>query len=917
MAPELVGRDSEIAAVELLLARVGDGDGALLVLGDPGIGKSALAEVAASRAAGRGMRVLACAGVPGEAHLSFAGLHQLLRPVLAGADRLPRSQRDALLTALGAVDGVAAAVPLVGLGTLELLAAGAGRAPVLVVAEDVHWLDSSTCEVLAFVGRRLGADKIGLVGTARETELEDNPLARAGLAELRLGPLDAAAAAALLDARAVLDPVVRRRVLAEAAGNPLALVELPLVAGQDDSPGALNGWIPLTRRLEQAFASRLPGLREVTFTALLAAGLNDGGALAEVLAAASLVTGTRVSVADLAEAMAAGLAEVDGQSVRFRHPLMRSAVCESAGPAARQAMHRALAQVLAGTPDRQVWHRAAASLGPDEDVAAGLEAAADRALRRGAIAEQAAALAAAARLSPGLARRGHRLIRAAWAFYDLGRVQAALRLLDEADPLDLEPGDRLRLSWAREVVGAATRSGTRPLAALADVADQMRQHGDIDQALLTLENVALRCWWSNPDRRTRQRMTAAAEAVPVAGDDPRLLFVLAESDPVGHGAVVLAQLAQHQPGTGTPYQDSLLGYAAAAVGACEQAVGFLTEAAAGLRARGSLGLLGTVLLSQGWSALLLGRAGLAGPAADEAARLLAESGRPLWAACAQLAQAVLAGRRGDTATATDLAAKAERVLLTAGLPPLLAQVQLARGSAALGAGRYDEAYEQLARIFDPHDAAYHPHLRAWALADLAEAAAGGGYQDAARRHHAELIPEAAATGSPLLRASLAVAAPMLATGDDAQARFDAAFDTNLVAWPLHRARLQLAYGMWQRRHQQAGDSRAPLRAARDTFDALGADTWAARARRELRAAGERSAQPAPRALDLLAPQELQIALLAAEGLTNREIAQQLYLSHRTVRNHLYRIFPKLGITSRAELSPFLGGSQGPDSVVIV
>jgi len=623
-----------------------------------------------------------------------------------------------------------------------------------------------------------------------------------------------------------------------------------------------------------------------------------------------VVAGAPVSVADLAEAVAAGLAEVDGQSVRFRHPLVRSAVGEAAGLAQRQAMHRALAEVLAGVPDRQVWHRAAASLGQDEEVAAGLEAAAVRAERRGAIAEQAAALAQAARLSPGSARRGQRLIRAAYAFYELGRLQTALRLLDEAEPLDLEAGDRLRLAWARETMGSATRSGARPLAALADLADQMRQHGDNDQALHTLDAVAIRCWWSNPDRRTRQRMTAVAEAMPVAADDPRLLFVLAHSDPAGHGAAVLARLGQHQPGSGTAYQDYFLGYAAAAVGACEQAVGFHTAAAAGLRARGQLSLLGQVLLSQGWSALLLGQAGRAGPAAEEASWLLAESGLPLWAACAQLVQAVLAGRRGDPATATELAAQAERVLLAAGLPPLLAQVQLARGTAALGAGRHDEAYEQLARIFDPQDAAYHPHLRAWALVDLAEAAAGGRYHDAARRHRAELIPEAAATGSPLLRASLAVAAPMLATGDP-QALFDAAFGAGLTAWPLHRARLQLTNGMWLRRRQQAGDSRAPLRAARDTFDALGADAWAERARQELRAAGERSGQPTPRALDLLAPQELQVARLAAEGLTNREIGQQLYLSHRTVGNHLYRIFPKLGITSRAELAAAVSASPDP------
>jgi hypothetical protein len=262
-----------------------------------------------------------------------------------------------------------------------------------------------------------------------------------------------------------------------------------------------------------------------------------------------------------------------------------------------------------------------------------------------------------------------------------------------------------------------------------------------------------------------QPMTAAAEAMPVSRDDPRLLYVLALSDPAGHGAAVLERLGRHQPGLGTGRQDHLLGYAAAAVGACEQAVGFLSAAAAGLRARSGLGLLGDVLLNQGYQALLLGQAGLAGPAADEATRLLAEGGRPLWTACAQLVQAVLVGRRGDPATAAEFAAQAERVLLMGGLPPLLALVQFARGTAALGAGRYDQAHEQLARIFDSHDPAYHPRLRAWALADLAEAAADGSYQDASRREHAALIPEAAATGSPLLRASLAVAAPMLAAGD--------------------------------------------------------------------------------------------------------------------------------------------------------
>jgi DNA-binding NarL/FixJ family response regulator len=263
--------------------------------------------------------------------------------------------------------------------------------------------------------------------------------------------------------------------------------------------------------------------------------------------------------------------------------------------------------------------------------------------------------------------------------------------------------------------------------------------------------------------------------------------------------------------------------------------------------------------------------------------------------------AVLAGRRGDAATAAGLAARAEKVLLFGGVPPLLAQVQLARGAAALGAGQYEKAYQELARIYDPADTAYHPHLRAWALADLAEAASHAGYRDAARAWIAELIPEAAAAGSPLLRAGLAVAAPMLAD-DDAGPLFGQAFDAGLAGWPLHRARLNLAYGRWLRRRTQSIDARAPLRAARDAFDALGAAPWARRARQELDATGERSGQPAPRALDLLTPQELQIARLAAQGLSNKQIGQQLYLSHRTVSSHLHRIFPKLGITSRAQLA---------------
>jgi DNA-binding CsgD family transcriptional regulator len=296
------------------------------------------------------------------------------------------------------------------------------------------------------------------------------------------------------------------------------------------------------------------------------------------------------------------------------------------------------------------------------------------------------------------------------------------------------------------------------------------------------------------------------------------------------------------------------------------------------------------------------------PTAAEGARLLAEIGQPMWAACAQLAAAVLAGRRGDAAASAELTAGGERVLLMAGVPPLLALVQLARGTEALGAGRYDQAYEQLARIFDPHDTVYHPHLRAWGLVDLAEAASYAGRQDPARALLDELVPLAATTGSPLLLAGVTVARPLLADPGDARDLFEGALGADLADWPLHRARLQLAYGMWLRRRRSA-DAREHLRAARDALDKAGAVPWARRARQELDAAGERSDQPVPNALAALAPQELQIARLAASGLTNRQIGQQLYLSHRTVGHHLYLVYPKLGITSRGELAALMAAAQ--------
>jgi ATP/maltotriose-dependent transcriptional regulator MalT len=345
----------------------------------------------------------------------------------------------------------------------------------------------------------------------------------------------------------------------------------------------------------------------------------------------------------------------------------------------------------------------------------------------------------------------------------------------------------------------------------------------------------------------------------------------------------------------------LYGMAASAVGHQVLAAGFLTAAVSCLRADGRLALLAQALILRAWSGFHLGSG--AGSAFDleEGARLAAETSQPLWEARARAGQAAFAGLRGDLDTAEALAADVERVALPSHASAALADVQLVRGIAALGAGHHADAYDQLLRMFDPADPAHHYMKSLWAIGDLAEAAVHSGHRDEARALLRDLEPAATRTPAPRIHVALRHAHALLAGGEEAEARFAAALAADLTSWPFARARLQFALGTRLRRHRRVAESRAPLRAARDTFDALGMLPWGERARQELRASGESSRRRQPDARDELTPQELQIAQMAGEGLSNREIGQQLYLSHRTVGSHLYRVYPKLGITSRGEL----------------
>lgn len=902
----LIGRDAELQLLRTLLDGASASGSGLLLCGGPGVGKSALAEAAIGIARDRGFTVLSCAGVSSEAQLPLAGLHQLTRPILSAASELSAAERTALHVALGIARGPFPEKALLGMAVLALAEHVADRDPVLLVADDAHWLDTPTREILAFVSRRVPAGRVVVLVTTRDDDIAGNPLTAAGLDERELGPLGPEAAALLVGHHAAdLDPTVRARILAEAGGNPLALIELPAAARILRPAATAPGSAPITWRLERAFAARLPHLSEQTRAVLLVAALADSGKLTEILAAATVAMGSRLSAADLEPAVAADLVRMSAGEVIFRHPLTRSAVRQAASTSERLTAHAALALVLHNEPARRAWHRSASTTGPDEDVASDLERLAAHAQEAGAPDIAAAAHARAAELGADPARRAERWLRAAEVAW-----QAALRerwapLLRKAESARLSASQRARADYLRETAqGANRRSGTSPIAAFAAIADEMRLAGDIDRAIEALLLIAMRCYFSNPDAATRGAVVGAAEAIPAQDVSQRvpLTLVLALAAPIERGAVVIDRLSALRRAELSAVEEHWAGTAATAVGAYDLCGAFLEPAIDRLRAEGRINHLAQALHTWAWAGVNIGDPAISGPAAEEAHRLFSETSQDLWAACAQLAMAAEAGRRGDTDRAETLAAAAERILLFAGLGPLLAMVCLARGIAALGAGRHAEAYDSLLRVFDPGDPAHHPHLRAWALADMVEAALHSDHREDARKLCTDLSGVAAATGSPLMKAGLLVAAPQLADDDAAWPLFEAALKSDLTPWPLHRARVLLAAGSWLRRSQRIAESRVPLRAARDLFDSLGALPWSDRARQELSAAGERSLPRATGPLDVLSARELLIAQLAADGLTNREIGQKLYLSHRTVGSHLYRIFPKLGIASRAELA---------------
>lgn len=905
----LVGREDEVARVEALLDHLRHHMGeALVISGAAGIGKSALLLHARWRAEALGINVLSVIGVEAEGELAFAALQQLLHPVRDHVEGLPRPQRRALAAAFGLAEEVDPDPYLVALAAHQLLSDAAGAESLLLIVDDAHWLDRSSLGVLSFIARRLELESVALIAAVREGHA--SPLSEVHSPVLDLGRLSPSGAAQLLDRDAPdLHPVARARVLAEAAGNPLALVELPRALA-DASDGLSQEPPTLTARLERAFAASLDRVSPQTRLCLLAAALDPRASIEEVLACATLLHGGSVTLSDLDPSTAAGMVEVAEMQLRFRHPLIRSAVRQGATSVLLLSAYAALAEVVTD-PERSLWHRAMAAIGFDEGLAAELNIHAERARRRGAATVAASALERAAALSSDSRRKGERLLRAAELAYELGSADAVRRLIAEANSLELGALGEARLAWLRQMISGDVWVEAGAAKTFVTIARQMSAAGDADMAVRSLVPVAHRAWWTRPAERTRRYLVDAAENVGVADDDPRLLAVLALANPEQTGPSVLRRVSRKRlTAIDDPAEALYLGIAAEKAGDFARARPFLSRAVERLREDGRLGLLAQALVHDAWTATHAGdwRAGEA--AGVEAAGLARDSRQLEFGLVGELVATLARALRGDPDLEQTITGP-EQVLAAMNGGPLLAPAHMARGASALGEGRYEDAFRHLWPVFDPSERSFHRFMRWPAVLDLAEAGSHSGRSDQVADAFVELDAIARESAPPILRAGLACARPLLADDEHAEPLFVAALEHDMDN-PFLQARTLFSFGCWLRRRRRSAESRVHLRQSVHVFDLLGAARWSGRARQELRATGEKIGRRTPDARDRLTAQELQIAELAADGLSNREIGERLFLSHRTIGSHLYRIFPKLEIGSRTQLRDALAAAATRD-----
>jgi DNA-binding CsgD family transcriptional regulator/tetratricopeptide (TPR) repeat protein len=901
----LRGRRHECEVLDRLLEAVRRGEsGALVVRGEPGVGKSALLDYVAGRASG--CRVARAAGVQSEMELAFSGLYQLCAPMLDRVDRLPQPQRDALRTAFGLAGGAVPDRVLVGLAVLGLLSEVAGEEPLVCLVEDAQWLDRASAQVLGFVARRLGVESVVLIFAVREPS--DWPDVT-GLPELLLGGLGDADARALLASviRWPLDERVRDRIVAETHGNPLALLELPrgLTPAQLAGGFGLPSIAGLPDRIEDSFARRLAPLPAASRRLLLLAATEPLGDSA-VLARAADRLGIKAEAIDAAES--AGLVEFCVQ-VTFRHPLVRSAIYRSGSPEQRREAHDALAEATDAQldPDRRAWHFAQAAPGPDERVASELERCAERAQARGGLAAAAAFLERSTALTVDPRRRAGRALAAARVMAQSGAFDAAQRLLAaaEAGPLDAP-----QHAWAEllhgQIAFSSRRGSDAPLLLLK--AAQRFERLDSGLARETYLEAVWAAMFVGRLAGSAGLLEAAqaACAAPASPQPPRATDLLLDG--------LVALLTQGYP-AGTPTLKVALSVFRSESLSIEQELRWLQlacrtavdlwddEAWEALSIRhvtlardaGMLSELPIALNTRVGVHLNAGELAAAASVVDEVEMIVEATSTQIF----PYGAVGLAAWQGREAPAAELFAASMKEVLRRGEGVGLTAIAWARAQLSNSLGRYAEA------LAAAEQASEHPEemlFSTWGLVELIEAASRIGKRQRAAEALERLTESTRACGTDWALGVETRSQALLSDGEIADRLYREAIDRlgrTRVRGALARA--HLLYGEWLRREHKRTDARQQLRIARDMFVTMGAEGFAERARRELLATGETVRKRRVENAGQLTVQEAQVAELARGGLSNAEIGARLFISSRTVEYHLGHVFTKLGINSRMQL----------------
>jgi DNA-binding CsgD family transcriptional regulator len=912
IADRLLDRHGERELLDRSLERVRAGQSsALVVRGEAGIGKTALLDYAVDSA--RGFRVVRVVGVESEMELPFAALQQLCAPLLDRLERLPGPQREALRVAFGLSAGDPPDRFLVALAVLGLLSEAAEAQPLLIVIDDAQWLDRASVQALAFVARRLLAEPVALVFATCQA---DEGLR--GLPELVVEGLGGDDARELfrsaLDAR--LDEGVEQRLVAEARGNPLALLEVPRASTATGRAGgfAVPVAVPPSRRIEESFRRRLATLPADTRQLLVVAAAEPIGDPLRVWRAVELL-GIRAEAADAAEAE--GLVTF-GACVTFRHPIVRSVVYRAAPLRARREAHRALAHVTDPQvdPDRRAWHRAQAAPGPNEEVASELERSAERARARGGVCAEAAFMERAVALTRQPERRAERALGAARAKLAAGAFDAALGLLAtaEAGPLTELQGahvDRLR---AQTAFAASRGTDAPPLLLRA-----AKRFEPLDAALARetyLEALTAALFAGRlTSRAVLLEAAKAARAAPPAPEPPRASDLLLDglallvTDGHGAGVSVLRRTCSAFCTQEMTTEEGLRCLLAAGV------AGMLWDAEAWdrLTARliqlardaDALTLLIFALTTRSTVHLFAGEFLTAASVVEEVGAITGALGSRM-SLHGALALAAYRGREAEVVrlievTGKNLRATREGMGLTCS----------AWATAVLynGLARYEDALPAAQEASDhPNNLRYAD----WALPELVEAASRTGHSERGAEALRRLSELTQASGTDWALGIEERSRALLSEGEAADRLYREAIERLArTRVRVDLARAHLLYGEWLRREDRRVESRQQLHLAHDAFDSIGANAFAERARRELLATGESVRAHAPEARDELTAQEALIARMARDGQTNVEIGSQLFLSPRTVEYHLRKVFRKLGVTSRTQLARQVPARSAP------